>query len=110
MKHALLLVASAVLISGCNDTNSFAISPSPIDSCGKENRTITASWNVQSTQVKTVRVFIKAPAAEEKSWTEGGPQASKDTGPWVFDGVTFVFRDQDGNELARRTAKLQKCP
>ena len=109
MKHALLLAASIILMSGCDVTGSFVISPSPIDSCGRENRTITASWSVQSTQVRTVRVFIKAPAAEEKLWTEGGPQASKDTGPWVFDGVTFVFRDQDGNELARRTAKLQKC-
>jgi len=103
---------------GSPASGSVTAAPNPIRVCDVSGLGVTAlSW--RSTGVKEVQVHVGSPDGALFASTEAAPDAPKETGKWVTDGMVFYLQNTtDGlpltsaNTLSTVTVKVTKegCP
>ena len=113
MVRARLPVAAAfaaLALAACSRAD-LTISPDVVSGCTDvRGSVVSVAWDARSTGAKSVRIVLTRPGGGERPWMQGPPAGQRKTGPWAVDGLTFVLRDMQGRELARRTVESAACP
>ena len=104
-------VAFAVLMLAACSRADMTVSPGVVSGCTDgRGSVVSVAWDARSTGAKNVRIVLTRPGSGERPWMQGPPAGQRKTGPWAVDGLTFVMRDMQGRELARRTVETSACP
>jgi hypothetical protein len=107
---ALLLAVAGLALGGCSRAK-LDLDPAIVTGCAAgHGEAILVRWDAGRHAPKGVRIFINRPGANEHLWTRGKPAGQRRTGRWGTDGLTFVLRNAQGAELARRTVESSRCP
>lgn len=90
---------------------SLELDPALVPACKPgHSEVIEVRWDARDSGAKRIAIDVLRPGTAAKPWISGAPSGSRRTGRWGNDGLTFVLRDQEGRELARRTIESGACP
>jgi len=104
------LLAVALASSACSRA-SLDLDPAVIPSCKPgHSEVVDVRWDARATGTERVAIDVLRPGSGAKQWMTGPASGHRRTGKWGNDGLTFVLRDDDGRELARRTIETLPCP
>ena len=99
----------AVVASG---PNTLTLKPGHVFACDGRDRAIaTLTWSSTDATVKGITIQVQAPEdAERKTFTQGGPEGTAETGNWVIAGAKFFMVDSDsGKDLATHVVTAFPC-
>lgn len=100
----------AFTVAGCSRAK-LSLDPDIVTGCALgHGSVISVNWDAGKVKTAYVRVYITRPGNSERRWLQAGPVGSRQTGRWASDGITFVLRDDQERELARRTLVASPCP
>ncbi|WP_128930963.1 hypothetical protein [Bradyrhizobium zhanjiangense] len=68
------------------------------------------TWNVSSTGVQSVKIFVRDKKGREVLFTSGGSMGAANTAAWVLAGTTFVLKDgYTLNDITTISVKSDRC-
>ncbi|GAB2503031.1 hypothetical protein [Lysobacter humi (ex Lee et al. 2017)] len=85
--------------------------PSVFEECAPPKFVVaTISWDANPAGTKLVDVMMINADGTESLFATGGPNGSKQTGPWIGPKAVVVLRDHDsGEEVGRGIAGSKPC-
>lgn len=91
---------------------SLEIVSNPISFCNGVRQVAEVRWDVGAAGATSLQLWIEGASGNRKLWVSTKAQAgSKQTGPWVAEGTSFVALDPNGNRVINSTTVVAaNCP